>query len=63
MFIMTTYKAECFSVTLIWFSDSIVRKKKFSKYRDAVAWAEKNLDTELISVRILGLLKQKSEEL
>ena len=52
------YCADEFKVTLIWFTDKGVERRSFKKYKDAVAWAEQYLDTDLISVRITGTLSK-----
>ena len=50
------YRVNEFKVCLVWFADKGVGRRTFKKYKDAVAWAEQYLKTDLISVRILGTL-------
>ena len=50
------YKANKFNVSLIWFTERGVGSRAFKKYKDAVAWAEKYLNTNEIVIRITGTL-------
>ena len=52
------YEPSEFKVVLTWFTESGVAKRKFTKYKDAVQWAENNLDTDEIIVKIYGTLKR-----
>lgn len=56
---MPKYKPTPFMVTLVWFEGNSVKKRKFKKYMEAVGWAEKNLDTDEIAVRIIGTIKRE----
>lgn len=50
------YRAGEFKVTIIWFTEKGIGKRSFRKYKDAVAWAERNIKTSEIAVRITGTL-------
>ena len=54
------YIADEFRVTLIWFTDNGVGRRRFKKYKDAVAWAEQNLSADKIIVKISGTLSAES---
>jgi len=56
------YRAVEFKVTLVWFTERGVGHRRFRKYRDAVAWAERNLKTKEVVVRILGTLTAEEED-
>ena len=56
------YRAVEFKVTLVWFTERGVGHRRFRKYRDAVAWAERNLKTKEVVVRILGTLTAVEED-
>lgn len=57
------YSAGEFKVTIIWFTEKGIGKRNFRKYKDAVAWAERNLTltTSEIAVRITGTLSLEEE--
>lgn len=50
------YNAGEFKVTITWFTEKGIGRRTFRKYKDAVAWAEDNLKTSEIAVRITGIL-------
>jgi hypothetical protein len=56
---MGKYKAKPFTVIIIWFEGNGVRKRRFCKYIEAVEWANKNLNTDEIVVRIIGTIEKE----